>query len=63
MMTMMMIVMESDDGDIGDGEPLFVGLTDRADWWDAVEEEEGEPAGDEGAHDQTWKSFSTLFWM
>ena len=59
-------VDDADGGDCSvddgyDGEPLFVGLTDRADRWDAVEEEEGEPAGDEGAHDQTWKSFSTLF--
>ena len=33
--------------------PLLVDLTDGADWGDAVEEEEGEPAGDERAHYQT----------
>ena len=60
---MMMIGDDGESGDGDDGEPLFVGLTDRADRWDAVEKEEGEPTGDEGAHDQTWKSLSTLFLM
>jgi hypothetical protein len=33
--------------------PGWVGFTYWADWGDAVEEEEWEPAGYEGAHDET----------